>query len=124
MRPQSNIKKALLTLSLALLLISVTNCTSTRVVASNYGDTFAGNESYETDSWSYLWGMVKKDVSVEPDADDSDHAICDEGSLANVEVKTTFGGALLTIVTLGIVNHRKVSFACSRPSNGDGGLDD
>ncbi len=124
MKSLTNIKAHVFLLSFCTILLASTSCTSTKVIASNYDDTFAGNEYYETDDWSYLWGMVRKDVYVAKDGDDSKYALCDEGSLANVEVKTTFGGALLTIVTVGIVNHRKVKYGCSRPANGDGGLED
>lgn len=120
----THIRSTVIALTLSAAFMVSTSCTSTKVIASNYDDTFSGNEYYETDDWSYLWGMVRKDVYVGKDGDDSKYGLCDEGSLANVEVKTTFGGALLTIVTVGIVNHRKVKYGCSRPSNGDGGLDD
>ncbi len=100
------------------------SCTSTKVIASNYGDSHANNTYYQTSDWSYLWGMYRKDVYVAKDGDDSNYAICTEGSLANVEVKTTFGGFLLSAITIGIVNHRKVKYECSRPANGADGLDD
>jgi hypothetical protein len=110
--------------SLFVTVLIFSSCTSTKVIASNYGDTIANNTYYQTSDWSYLWGMYRKDVYVGKDGDGTNYALCTEGSLANVEVETTFGGYFLSLVTLGIVNHRKVKYACSRPADGDGGMDD
>lgn len=117
------IKQLQLSTILLIAAIFFNACVSTQVIANNHCDTFANNQHYQTPSWSYFWGLKKKDVYVGPDCDNCKYGLCREGSLNGVEVKTTFGGALLSMVTLGIVNYREVKWCCARPADGDGGLD-
>ena len=90
-----------------------TSCTTVRVVANDHGSTPENSQPNQTANWSYLWGLVQKPVDLKPDASTEDHDICREGQLSWVETETTFGGALLSLVTLGIVNHRKVKWSCA-----------
>ena len=58
--------------------------------------------------WSYCWGLVNKpQFYVVPN--------CDKSAIDEVRVTTTFGNALLTIVTLGIVCPVSVEWKCSKP---------
>ncbi len=99
------------------------SCVSTKVMTNYHCDTFANNPHYRASSWSYFWGLKQKEIYVGPDCANCTYGVCREGTLNGVEVQTSFGGAFLSVVTLGIVNHRYVKWCCSRP-DGDGGLDD
>ncbi|WGK64336.1 hypothetical protein [Croceiramulus getboli] len=110
-------------LALLLLYLSVTGCVSTRVEASPYQDTIENLECREVSSWSYFWGLNQKRVDTSPDCPNCE-CPCREGSMNWVVVKTSLTDHLLSVVTLGTVNHRTVLFGCTRPRDGDGGLDD
>ncbi|MCG9972577.1 hypothetical protein [Christiangramia crocea] len=98
------------------------SCVSTRVEASPYQDTMENVECQTRSNWSYLWGLVVKKVDVNP-ATEGVLCPCREEAMTWVEVKTSTTDFLLTLITLGTVNHRSVSYGCSRPTGGDGGLD-
>ena len=98
------------------------SCVSTRVEASPYQDTIENLECQEVSNWSYFWGLKVKKINVNP-ADDAVICPCREESMNWVEVKTSTTDFLLSLITLGTVNHRSVSYGCARPSEGDGGLD-
>lgn len=98
-------------------------CHTTRVVASPHGDAPDFSECHETTNWSYLWGLQFKEVDVQPDVLDPDYCVCTEGRLSWAESRTTFGGALLSLVTLGIVNYRKVRWACAPEQHIDDDID-
>ena len=40
-----------------------------------------------------------------------------------VQTKSSLGDFLLSLVTVGTVNHRTVTYGCARDQGGDGGLD-
>lgn len=99
-----------------------TSCVSTRVEASPYQDTFENLECQSRHSWSYWWGLKQKRVDVNPETEGV-ICPCAEGSLSWVVVKSSFTDFLLSLATVGIVNHRTVTYGCSRPSNGEVDLD-
>lgn len=99
-----------------------TSCVSTRVEASPYQDTFENLECQSHPSWSYWWGLKQKRVDVNPGTEGV-VCPCAESSMSWVVVKTSLTDFLLSLATVGIVNHRTVTYGCSRPSNGEGDLD-
>lgn len=101
----------------------ISSCVSTRVEASPYQDTAVNIECQTKSSWSYFWGLKQKRVDANPEVTGT-ICPCSEGAMTWVVVKTSFGDNLLSIITLGTVNHRTVSYGCARPNDGDGGLDD
>lgn len=105
-----------------ILCILNTSCVSTRVEASPYQDTFENLACQSQSSWSYWWGLKQKRVDVNPGTEGV-VCPCAEGSLSWVVVKTSFTDFLLSLATVGIVNHRTARYGCSRPSNGEGDLD-
>ena len=110
-------------LLIVMMLASASSCVSTRVEASPYQDTAVNIECQTKSSWSYFWGLKQKRVDANPEVAGT-VCPCAEGAMTWVVVKTSFGDHLLSLITLGTVNHRTVSYGCARPQNGDGGLDD
>lgn len=106
-------------------MLCLTSCVSTRIEASPYGDSVENLECQRKSSWSYLWGIAPgstKTVSANPEIQDT-ICPCDEKALAWTEVKTTLPDFVLSLMTLGIVNHRTVKYGCARPQDGEGDLD-
>ncbi|MFT5890643.1 MAG: hypothetical protein ACI9Y7_000736 [Dokdonia sp.] len=107
-----------------ILLLSVTSsCVTTRVEANPYQDSAVNIECQKQSSWSYFWGLKQQRVNANPEVEGAVCA-CDEKSMSWVVTKSSFGDFLLSLVTLGAVNHRTVSYGCARAKDGDGGLDD
>ncbi|MGB7393094.1 MAG: hypothetical protein WA913_01745 [Pricia sp.] len=104
------------------ILISTSSCVSTRVEASPYQDSVENLECRKESSWSYYWGLKQKRVDANPEVAGNE-CPCREGALSWVVVKTSFTDFLLSSVTLGIANHRTVTYGCARPQNGEGDLD-
>lgn len=102
-------------------LLAQSACVSTRVEASPYQDGVENLECQKESSWSYLWGLNQKRIDVNPEVAGSD-CPCDEGAMSWVVVKSSFTDSLLSLLTLGIVNHRTVTYGCARPQNGDGSM--
>jgi len=115
------LKPVYLVLFTGIFMISV-SCVSTRVEASPYQDSVENLDCRSKCNWSYWWGLYQKPVSANPEIKDT-VCPCDEGAMSWVVVKTSFGDLLLSLVTLGTVNHRTVSYGCSRPQNGEGKLE-
>lgn len=106
-------KKLLFVICVFSLLAHMGSCSTVRVVASPHGDAPDLSECHQTTSWSYFWGLKFKEVDVQPDVLDPEYCICDEGRLSWVQTKTTLGGAMLSLITIGIVNSRQVRWACA-----------
>ncbi|GAB5472440.1 MAG: hypothetical protein Mars2KO_05390 [Maribacter sp.] len=100
---------------------STTSCVSTRVEASPYQDSVENLECQKESSWSYLWGLNQKRIDVNPEVAGND-CPCHEGAMSWVVVKSSFTDSLLGLITLGIVNHRTVTYGCARPQGGDGSM--
>ncbi|MGX1929711.1 hypothetical protein [Flagellimonas sp. 2504JD4-2] len=103
----------------------VSSCVSTRIEASPYQDSVENLECQRKSSWSYWWGVAPgstKTVSANPDIADTECA-CHERAMSWTVVKTSFPDFLLSLVTLGIVNHRTAIYGCARPQGGEGDLD-
>lgn len=112
---------------LSYLAISVllTSCVSTRIEASPYQDTFENLECQRKSSWSYWWGIAPgsiKVVSANPEIEGT-VCPCEEKAMSWTVVKTSFTDFALSLVTLGIVNHRTAIYGCARSQGGEGDLD-
>ncbi|RMB57591.1 hypothetical protein EAX61_10760 [Dokdonia sinensis] len=105
------------------LLLLATSCVSTRVEANPYQDSAENIACQKESSWSYFWGLKQKMVSANPEIPDTT-CPCAEKAMSWVVTKSSFGDFMLSLVTLGTVNHRTVTYGCARPRDGDGGLDD
>jgi len=101
----------------------VVSCVSTRVEASPYQDSVENLECRKESSWSYYWGLKQKRVDANPEVAGPDECPCREGALSWVVVKTSFTDFLLSAATLGIANHRTVTYGCARPQHTDPSLD-
>ena len=79
----------------------------------------AGNEASTTTANAYFWGLVQspKNGITTPNCDS-----LNVNGMADVEVKTNLGYALITVVTLGIWSPMKVSWKCSKPCQKTGSL--
>ncbi|WP_086476312.1 MULTISPECIES: hypothetical protein [Arenibacter] len=107
---------------MVLSMVISTSCVSTRVEASPYQDSVENLECRKESSWSYYWGLKQKRVDANPEVA-GNPCPCREGALSWVVVKTSFTDFLLSSITLGIVNHRTVTYGCARPTDGDGNMD-
>ncbi|MCM4151501.1 hypothetical protein DHD05_07865 [Arenibacter sp. N53] len=102
--------------------ITQSSCVSTRIEASPYQDSVENLECRKESSWSYYWGLKQKRIDANPEVA-GNACPCREGALSWVVVNTSFTDFLLSLVTLGIVNHRTATYGCARPQNGEGDLD-
>ncbi|WP_139063758.1 hypothetical protein [Flagellimonas eckloniae] len=103
----------------------MSSCVSTRIEASPYQDSMENLECQRKSSWSYWWGVAPgstKTVSANPEIQDT-ICPCAEQAMSWTVVKTSFPDFLLSLVTLGIVNHRTAIYGCARPQGGEGDLD-
>lgn len=114
--------KTLAILACTILLLTSSSCVSTRVEASPYQDSVENLECHTESSWSYFWGLKQKRIDANPETEGA-VCPCREGAMTWVVVKSSITDYLLSLVTLGIVNHRTASYGCARPKDGDGGLD-
>ena len=119
MKPYKIVFSALFLISI----ISLSACVSTRVEASPYQDSVENLECRKDSNWSYYWGLKQKRIDANPEVTGTD-CPCRESGLSWVVVNTSFTDFLLSSVTLGIVNHRTVTYGCARPQDGDGELDE
>jgi hypothetical protein len=88
-----------------ILLIPLQSCYHYRVL-STYSDP--STEYKEKVLWSYCWGLVNSPQQfVVPN--------CDQNSLDEVKITSTFGQNLLTVVSLGVVCPIKVQWKCHKP---------
>ena len=93
------------------------SCVSTRVEASPHDANVSGLECHKKSSWSYWWGINEKRVDVNPDTEGVE-CPCRGEAMAWVEVKTSTSDFLLSLITIGIVNHRTVVYGCAKPCDG------
>jgi len=101
---------------LGLLVLTMTaSCVSTRIEASPYQDSVENLECRKESSWSYYWGLKQKRIDANPEVSGPEQCPCREGALSWVVVKSSFTDFLFSAVTLGIVNHRTVTYGCARP---------
>ncbi|MEL6811363.1 MAG: hypothetical protein AAFP76_08525 [Bacteroidota bacterium] len=97
----------------------LSSCMSTKVIGSQHSENLDNEECQTVSQWKYWWGIGGSDeILVEPDSPDT-VCPCIDGKLASVEVNSSFGDFLLTLVTVGIVNHRTVHFECAEIDEGE-----
>lgn len=109
-----------------LIAFGASSCVSTRIEALPYEDSAVNMECQKKSSWSYWWGTAPgstKVVSANPDIEGT-KCPCHEKAMHWTEVKTSFTDFLLSLVTLGIVNHRTAIYGCARPKDVEGTLDE
>ena len=109
MKPYKMVFRALF----LVMILAQNACVSTRVEASPYQDSVENLECRKESSWSYYWGLKQKRIDANPEVA-SNECPCREGALSWVLVKTSFTDILLSYVTLGIANHRTVTYGCAR----------
>lgn len=72
----------------------------------------AGTESTTVKANTYFWGLIQNPKNGIPTPN------CDSlniNGMAEVQVKTNFGNALITVVTLGIWCPMKITWKCAKP---------
>lgn len=82
-----------------------TGCMTTRVVTEPDCDSPANVSYTQTTTTAYFWGL-KQPTDLKPPCDPR------ANHLNGVTVRSTFGHYLLTTLTLGIVNKRRVEWCC------------
>lgn len=102
--------KRLLPCILIVYALSMSSCYTYRVATHAQGAT--DNVPYNTKhTYSLFWGLLNKPQEIHtPNCD----ALGVNG-VSEVVVKTSFGNALLTVVTLGIYCPVKVEWKCAKP---------
>ena len=96
-----------------LLSTSLQSCYHYRVLTTQ---SDPATEPQEKVLWSYAWGLINKPKDfIVPNCDN-------KNALDEVTMTTTFGGALLTIITIGIVSPVKVQWRCHKPPQRIGDL--
>ncbi len=99
-------KHALVLLGLVLTVLS--SCYTYRVQTHAQ----AGSESISVNANSYFWGLLQKPkAGITTPLCDS----LDVNGMSVVRVRTNFGYALITMVTLGIWCPMKIDYRCSKP---------
>ncbi len=77
-----------------------------------------GTEVSKKTAHAFFWGLVQKPPEIHT-------PVCDSlgvNGVAEVTMKTNFGYALITVVTLGIWSPMKVEWKCSKPCKKSGEL--
>ena len=112
--PTFHLKNTVTVLMLALILL-LNSCYTYRVATNAQ----AGSESSKPITVnSFFWGLVKKPTIIHT-------PLCDSlqvNGMAEVTMKTNFGYALITVITLGIWSPMKVEWKCSKPCKKSGSL--
>jgi hypothetical protein len=100
------IRKVYAGLFLCVLILTLPGCVTTRIATLPDCPDPDSVPYTETSVTAYFWGLKQPDDIKPP---------CDArfNHLNGVTVKTTFGHYLLTTVTLGIVNKRRVRWCCA-----------
>ncbi|MEP0389860.1 MAG: hypothetical protein ABJD69_20285 [Dokdonia sp.] len=99
------------------------SCVSTRVEANPYQDGAVNIACQKKSSWSYFWGLKQKTVSANPEIEGTE-CPCRNKAMTWVESKTSLGDFVVSLVTVGIINHRTITYGCARDQGGEGGLED
>jgi len=113
MRSQLSCLKKMHVVSLLVLMFVFNSCYSYRVATRAQ----AGTETSGTmTAHSLFWGLVKKPVEIHTPTCDS----LGVNGVAEVTMKTNFGYALITVITLGIWSPMQVEWKCSKPCKKSG----
>ena len=99
--------------------INFSSCMSTQVVANHHSDGLDNEECQTVAHWKYWWGIGGSDeILLQPGSPDT-VCPCESEAMASVVVKSSFGDFLLSFITLGIVNHRTISYQCAEVDEGE-----
>ena len=113
-RQFSLLKKRIIPCSMAAIII-FSSCYSYKVATHAQ----AGTElSKPVTANAFFWGLIQKPAQIQT-------PVCDSlgvNGMSEVTVKTNFGYALITVVTLGIWCPVKVQWKCSKPCKKSGTL--
>lgn len=108
--------------------ISSIACVTTHVVANDHSSNISNEACQEVSQWKYWWGLGGPDEIRVGEVNSDTKCPCRDyklgakdvkSAMASVEVKNSFGDALLSLITLGIVNHRTVKFKCAEIDEGE-----
>jgi hypothetical protein len=86
------------------------SCYSYRLATQAQSST-EGSTRYSRRATSLFWGLLNKPQVIHTPNCDSLGVL----GVSEVAVKTNFGGALLTVLTLGIYHPVRVEWKCSKP---------
>jgi hypothetical protein len=92
------------------IMLLFSSCYSYRVATAALPST-GYSKANTISTYSLFWGIVNKPQMIQTPICDSMHV----NGVAEVKVKTNFGNALLTVVTLGIYCPLRIEWRCSTP---------
>ena len=95
------------------------SCMTTNVIANQQTSSLDHESCQELSHYKYWWGLGKSDEIIVGTVASETKCPCINNSLASVAVESNFGDFLLNFITLGIVNHRTVSYKCSEVDEGE-----
>ncbi|MEP0266256.1 hypothetical protein [Dokdonia sp.] len=123
MNSQKKMKHFIYFLLIVFVFSTTFSCVSTRVEANPYQDGAVNIACQKKSSWSYFWGLKQKTVSANPEIEGTE-CPCRNKAMTWVESKTSLGDFVVSLVTVGIINHRTITYGCARDQGGEGGLED
>jgi hypothetical protein len=123
MNSQKKMKFFIYSLLIVFVFGTTSSCVSTRVEANPYQDGAVNIPCQKKSSWSYFWGLKQKTVSANPEIEGTE-CPCRNKAMTWVESKTSLGDFVVSLVTVGIINHRTITYGCARDQGGEGGLED
>jgi Bor protein len=112
---QFSINRTMFTAGLFALMLVFSSCYSYRVATHAQAGT---GLSKPVTAHAFFWGLVQKPPQIRT-------PVCDSlqlNGMSEVTVKTNFGYALITVITLGIWSPAKVQWKCSKPCKETGTL--
>lgn len=71
---------------------------------------------FQATRWCFLWGIFESPIELAARHDDPRFR-CESGRLRETSVKTNFGYALLTVLSLGTIVPADVTWSCATPSD-------
>lgn len=119
MKPKFDYRRLLILIAVLFSVLTNSSCMSTEIIANNHSENLDNEPCQTLSHWKYLWGFVGSDeLFVGPNSTDTECA-CPNEAMASVEVKQSFGDFVLSLITIGIVNHRKVIYKCTESDDGE-----
>lgn len=116
MQPVITTRRRQRTACLFLLLLTMSSCYSYRLQTHAQPGTQPGPPNVATAN-AYFWGLIQKPATITTPLCDS----LGSSGVSEVVVKTNFGYALITVVTLGIWCPMRVEWRCAKPGSDGGG---
>ena len=103
----------------AVFVMASNSCMTTNVIANQQTGSLDHENCQELSHWKYWWGLGKSDELIVGTVASETNCPCTTNSLASVAVESNFGDFLLNFITLGIVNHRTVTYKCTEVDEGE-----